>query len=310
MTDPRCRSVSFTGSGEVGQRIAELAARRIVPVDPRARGEEPGDRLPGRRPRPGGQGDRLRRLRQRGPDVLGRLPRSSSPRRSADALVEKVERGRARPTGSGPGSSRRAKWGRSSPGPARPGPRVRRGCEGPGRPHRRGRGAADGARARAGQLPSARRSSTGSTPGPASSGTRCSARSSPCSPSRRRRMRSGSPTTPATGSSPPSGPGPGDRPHGRAPARGGDGLGERAAEHVPADPVRGDQGERDRLRAGRATPSRPTRGARTSSSTSGPRSRRRRSPGPVGRASSDGSALVAEPSPDDEIVAGLERARR
>ncbi|HEY6239158.1 MAG TPA: aldehyde dehydrogenase family protein, partial [Thermoplasmata archaeon] len=27
VTDPRCRSVSFTGSGEVGQRIAELAAR-------------------------------------------------------------------------------------------------------------------------------------------------------------------------------------------------------------------------------------------------------------------------------------------
>ncbi len=30
--DPRCRSVTFTGSGEVGPRIAELAARRLVPV--------------------------------------------------------------------------------------------------------------------------------------------------------------------------------------------------------------------------------------------------------------------------------------
>ncbi|MGA9840578.1 MAG: aldehyde dehydrogenase family protein [Thermoplasmata archaeon] len=30
--DPRCRSVTFTGSGEVGQRIAELAARHLVPA--------------------------------------------------------------------------------------------------------------------------------------------------------------------------------------------------------------------------------------------------------------------------------------
>jgi acyl-CoA reductase-like NAD-dependent aldehyde dehydrogenase len=30
--DPRCRSVTFTGSGEVGSRIAELAARRLVPA--------------------------------------------------------------------------------------------------------------------------------------------------------------------------------------------------------------------------------------------------------------------------------------
>lgn len=30
--DPRCRSVTLTGSGEVGQRIAELAARRLIPV--------------------------------------------------------------------------------------------------------------------------------------------------------------------------------------------------------------------------------------------------------------------------------------
>ena len=31
VTDPRCRSVSFTGSSEVGRRIGELAARRMVP---------------------------------------------------------------------------------------------------------------------------------------------------------------------------------------------------------------------------------------------------------------------------------------
>ncbi len=30
--DPRCRSVTFTGSGDVGRRIAELAARRFVPL--------------------------------------------------------------------------------------------------------------------------------------------------------------------------------------------------------------------------------------------------------------------------------------
>ncbi len=30
--DPRCRSVTFTGSGDVGRRIAELAARRFLPL--------------------------------------------------------------------------------------------------------------------------------------------------------------------------------------------------------------------------------------------------------------------------------------
>ncbi|MGI0130994.1 MAG: aldehyde dehydrogenase family protein [Thermoplasmata archaeon] len=30
--DPRCRSVALTGSGEVGRRIAELAARRLIPA--------------------------------------------------------------------------------------------------------------------------------------------------------------------------------------------------------------------------------------------------------------------------------------
>jgi len=30
--DPRCRSVTFTGSGDVGRRIAELAARRFIPL--------------------------------------------------------------------------------------------------------------------------------------------------------------------------------------------------------------------------------------------------------------------------------------
>ncbi|MFZ1023851.1 MAG: aldehyde dehydrogenase family protein [Thermoplasmata archaeon] len=41
ITDPRCRSVSFTGSSEVGQRIAELAARRIVPTTLELGGKSP-----------------------------------------------------------------------------------------------------------------------------------------------------------------------------------------------------------------------------------------------------------------------------
>ncbi|MCI4351100.1 MAG: aldehyde dehydrogenase family protein [Thermoplasmata archaeon] len=41
VTDPRCRSVSFTGSGEVGQRIAELAARRIIPMTLELGGKSP-----------------------------------------------------------------------------------------------------------------------------------------------------------------------------------------------------------------------------------------------------------------------------
>jgi len=32
VADPRCRSVTFTGSGEIGVRIAELAGRRLVPA--------------------------------------------------------------------------------------------------------------------------------------------------------------------------------------------------------------------------------------------------------------------------------------
>ncbi len=32
IADPRCRSVTFTGSSEVGRHVAELAARRMVPV--------------------------------------------------------------------------------------------------------------------------------------------------------------------------------------------------------------------------------------------------------------------------------------
>ncbi len=39
--DPRCRSVAFTGSGEVGQRIAELAGRRIVPATLELGGKSP-----------------------------------------------------------------------------------------------------------------------------------------------------------------------------------------------------------------------------------------------------------------------------
>ncbi|MGI0133234.1 MAG: aldehyde dehydrogenase family protein, partial [Thermoplasmata archaeon] len=39
--DPRCRSVSFTGSGEVGRRIAEIASRRVVPMTLELGGKSP-----------------------------------------------------------------------------------------------------------------------------------------------------------------------------------------------------------------------------------------------------------------------------
>ena len=39
--DPRCRSVSFTGSGEVGRRIAGLAAERLVPATLELGGKSP-----------------------------------------------------------------------------------------------------------------------------------------------------------------------------------------------------------------------------------------------------------------------------
>ncbi|MHB1931708.1 MAG: aldehyde dehydrogenase family protein [Thermoplasmata archaeon] len=39
--DPRCRQVSFTGSGPVGRRIAELAARRVIPVTLELGGKSP-----------------------------------------------------------------------------------------------------------------------------------------------------------------------------------------------------------------------------------------------------------------------------
>jgi aldehyde dehydrogenase (NAD+) len=41
ITDSRCRSVSFTGSSEVGQRIAELAAHRLVPATLELGGKSP-----------------------------------------------------------------------------------------------------------------------------------------------------------------------------------------------------------------------------------------------------------------------------
>ena len=41
VTDPRCRSVSFTGSGDVGRRIAELAARRVIPMTLELGGKSP-----------------------------------------------------------------------------------------------------------------------------------------------------------------------------------------------------------------------------------------------------------------------------
>lgn len=41
LTDPRCRSVSFTGSVEVGRRIAELAARRVIPTTLELGGKSP-----------------------------------------------------------------------------------------------------------------------------------------------------------------------------------------------------------------------------------------------------------------------------
>jgi aldehyde dehydrogenase (NAD+) len=39
--DPRCRSVSFTGSGEVGRRIAAIAAERVVPATLELGGKSP-----------------------------------------------------------------------------------------------------------------------------------------------------------------------------------------------------------------------------------------------------------------------------
>jgi acyl-CoA reductase-like NAD-dependent aldehyde dehydrogenase len=41
VNDPRCRSVSFTGSSAVGVRIAELAARRMVPMNLELGGKSP-----------------------------------------------------------------------------------------------------------------------------------------------------------------------------------------------------------------------------------------------------------------------------
>ncbi len=41
VNDPRCRSVSFTGSGEVGQRIAELAGPRVIPMTLELGGKSP-----------------------------------------------------------------------------------------------------------------------------------------------------------------------------------------------------------------------------------------------------------------------------
>lgn len=41
VTDPRCRSVSFTGSSDVGLRLAELVARRLVPLGLELGGKSP-----------------------------------------------------------------------------------------------------------------------------------------------------------------------------------------------------------------------------------------------------------------------------
>ncbi|MCI4336054.1 MAG: aldehyde dehydrogenase family protein, partial [Thermoplasmata archaeon] len=41
ITDPRCRSVSFTGSLEVGRRIGELAASRVIPATLELGGKSP-----------------------------------------------------------------------------------------------------------------------------------------------------------------------------------------------------------------------------------------------------------------------------
>lgn len=41
VNDPRCRSVSFTGSGDVGRRIAELAAHRTIPATLELGGKSP-----------------------------------------------------------------------------------------------------------------------------------------------------------------------------------------------------------------------------------------------------------------------------
>lgn len=39
--DARCRSISFTGSGEIGERIAEIAARRVIPTTLELGGKSP-----------------------------------------------------------------------------------------------------------------------------------------------------------------------------------------------------------------------------------------------------------------------------
>jgi aldehyde dehydrogenase (NAD+) len=41
VTDPRCRSVSFTGSSDVGLRLAELVARRLIPLGLELGGKSP-----------------------------------------------------------------------------------------------------------------------------------------------------------------------------------------------------------------------------------------------------------------------------
>jgi aldehyde dehydrogenase (NAD+) len=41
VADPRCASVSFTGSGEVGERIAAVAARRVIPATLELGGKSP-----------------------------------------------------------------------------------------------------------------------------------------------------------------------------------------------------------------------------------------------------------------------------
>jgi len=41
VADPRCASVSFTGSGEVGERIAAIAARRVIPATLELGGKSP-----------------------------------------------------------------------------------------------------------------------------------------------------------------------------------------------------------------------------------------------------------------------------
>ena len=153
--DDRCRSVTFTGSGEVGTRIAELATRRRVPLTLELGGKGR-RRLPGRGPRTRQQGDRVRDLPERRPDVLGRLPADRSrddPGRPPRAGADDRRRAEAR---AGDGRGRRDGPARL-PRPGRPRARLHLGSPGERGPGPDRRRESDRSGARGGELRAADR---------------------------------------------------------------------------------------------------------------------------------------------------------